>query len=200
MAKTKIGLAANRPPSMSNGGRYVARDTNQEWVWDGSEWVEVTSAGGGGGIEYVGEVRVVADGDVDLTAGSTSATAIAVPELEIDVTGDGARDVRIDVVIPGLGMSLPNDSLQSIGFAVTDGVEVHKLALIERQRLDTAAAGEAAAGGGSIQEVFQSHVIIPAYNGEKTWALVGWSEQDLVNIYWYPGSYGGPLSISAYLL
>lgn len=48
MSRTKIGLAANRPSATNRRGqRYVARDTNQEWVSDGEEWIETTATGGG---------------------------------------------------------------------------------------------------------------------------------------------------------
>lgn len=49
MAQTKVGLAADRPNLPSRGKRYIAKDTNQEWVGDGTDWIETTGAGAGGG-------------------------------------------------------------------------------------------------------------------------------------------------------
>jgi len=63
---TKVGLEASRPANArSRGSRYIASDTNREWVSDGVDWIETT--GGGGGAADIGFGDVLTFGNMIAT-------------------------------------------------------------------------------------------------------------------------------------
>lgn len=104
MGQTRVGLAADRPTSAKRGNRYVASDTNQEWVGDGSEWIETTGGGGGGGSEIVALMRYFEQ--VDWATDDAGPTQIP---GTLEVAGDGTRWARVTAYIPEVYVNFTTD-------------------------------------------------------------------------------------------
>ncbi len=113
MSATKVGPAADLPPAgRSRGSRYVADDTNQEWVSDGTEWIETT--GGGGDVVKQSVMAYNAatyppTNAIDVADGAFTDLLAASGVLSTSITNPSDDDAMIVVA----SLSLPNLNLSS---------------------------------------------------------------------------------------
>lgn len=177
MPNPKIGLAADRPNATNRRGQtYVARDTHEAWISDGTEWIDISglAGGGGGGRTLVDSHRETTPGYPSWSNGTSGGGGYGAALDGVgpgwDVTGenDGTHLALVTVHIPKFyTTNIPGGvAISSVEFGVNDGTNVHTMGTWIQEKAPSPEGGNYAQLGGS--------AIVEAWNGSRTFEFVTW--------------------------
>lgn len=176
MSRTKIGLAANRPSAGNRKGqRYVAYDTNQEWVSDGTDWIETTSAGGAAGRQLVDYASVAGSGYPSWQNGISggggygdpSVATSPVPGFTVTGENDGTHLAMVSIRIPKFYITNVDAgaAIASVEFGFWDGTTMFTAGVFLQEKSAPTAGN---------YESLEGEVVVPAWNGSKSFEFKTW--------------------------